>query len=225
MTQPMNLRNTLILAAATVLTASTVFAETLKEGRITFEISLPMMNGEEVDEQMKAMMPYESVQYYKGNKSRNEMKAGFGSTVTLMEQGKDTMILLMDMMGMKNLRRMPLDDPKRKTSEQSPDIRYTEETKKVAGYTCKKAVITVKSEEGESVQLEAWVAEDLEVPVQGHPDFKSLKGVALEFDFKMREMSMHMKATKVEKIPVSDDLFTIPEGYKEGPMFPGTGEE
>jgi GLPGLI family protein len=197
-------------------------AETLKEGRITYEISMPKMNGEDVDEQMKAMMPYESIQYYKGDKMRNEMKAGFGSTVTLMEQGGDSITLLMEMMGMKTYRRMPVEGRKKgAVSGEKPEIKQTDESRKIAGYTCKKTLMTFKTEEGEPVQMEAWITEELEVPVQGNPQFDSVKGVALEFDFSVREMSMHMKATKVEKVPVSDDLFLIPDGFTEGPMFPG----
>ncbi|MFM2208072.1 MAG: hypothetical protein RL213_2047 [Bacteroidota bacterium] len=198
-------------------------AETLKEGRITYEISMPKLNGEDVDEQMKAMMPYESIQYYKGDKMRNEMKAGFGTTVTLMEQGGDSITLLMEMMGMKTYRRMPVDGPNKDASfsAEKPEIKQTDEARKIAGYTCKKTLMTFKSEEGEPMQLEAWITEELEVPVQGNPQFKSVKGVALEFDFSVREMSMHMKATKVEKVPVSDDLFLVPDGFTEGPMFPG----
>lgn len=216
----MKLKSTLLIAFLT-LAVFPVLAETFKEGRITYEISMPKMNGEDVDEQMKAMMPYESVNYYKGDKMRTEMKAGFGTTVTIMEQGADSIVLLMDMMGMQTYRRMPMDNSRMKRSDKKPDITYTNETKKIAGYTCKKTMFTFETEEGEKAEMEAWITEEIEVPIQGHPDFQSIKGVALEYDFSMREMSMHLKAVKVEKVPVGDDMFSIPDGYTESAGFPG----
>ncbi|MFM2135442.1 MAG: hypothetical protein RL021_842 [Bacteroidota bacterium] len=213
----MKFLQTLFLVALTL----SATAETFKEGVITYEISMPKMNGEDVDEQMKAMMPYETVNYYKGDKLRTEMKAGFGTSATIMEQGKDSILVLMEMMGMKTYRRMPVDNPKMKRSDKKPEITYTGETKKVAGYTCKKTLFTFETEEGEKAEMEAWITEEIEVPVQGNPDFQSIKGLALEYDFSMREMSMHLKAVKIEKVPVGDEMFTIPDGYTEGAGFPG----
>src|SRR5437016_12637804 len=73
--------------------------EKLKEGKATFEISYP--DAEEMNDQMLAMMPKESVSYFKDGKTRTEIKAGYGTTVVLSDPDKKESYVCMDMMGKK----------------------------------------------------------------------------------------------------------------------------
>jgi hypothetical protein len=75
------------LTSVLVLSVGFVFAqEKLKEGKVTYEISYP--EAEEMNDQMLAMMPTESVVYFKNGKMRSETKMGFGNTVMLYDPEK-----------------------------------------------------------------------------------------------------------------------------------------
>src|SRR6187399_2450156 len=73
--------------------------EKLSEGKVIYEITYPDM---EMDPQMAAMMPTESVVYFKGPLSRTETSMGMGiSSATIVNSKTNEMTALTDMMGTK----------------------------------------------------------------------------------------------------------------------------
>ncbi len=100
---------------------------------------------------------------------------------------------------------------------QTPDslersIAYKDdETRKIAGYTCRKAVITSKMG-GEEQKQTVWYTPK----IQGvHNSFPDLKGFPLKFTDKVRGMTKITKADTVEEKSLGSAYFdTNPEGYK-----------
>ncbi|NTV83359.1 MAG: hypothetical protein HGA23_03535 [Bacteroidales bacterium] len=198
-----------------VLTIFTLFSfqVTAKEfkGVITYKISI---EGSGVTEEMKTMMPKTMIMTIKGNKARSEMVMSMGKTVSISDGDNKTAITLMDMMGQKLAIQSNYEEIMKEMAD-SPEakVEVTSETKEIAGYTCKKAVVTIPEEEMEII---VYYTEELGTSALNfdNPQFKDINGVMLEFEMPNESFSMHFTAISVEKKNVDDSEFTIPEGYQ-----------
>jgi len=186
------------------------FAKEFK-GVITYKITV---EGSGVTEEMKTMMPKTMVMTIKGNKARSEMVMSMGKTVSISDGDNKTAITLMDMMGQKIAIQSNYEEIMKEMAD-SPEakVEVTGETKEIAGYTCKKAVVTIPEEEMEII---VYFTEELGTSALNfdNPQFKDINGVMLEFEMPNESFSMHFTAISVEKKNVEDSEFTIPEGYQ-----------
>lgn len=186
--------------------------KTMNEGKLIFEISYP--NSEMSDQQL-AMMPTEMVMYIKKDKSRMEMSMGMGMTTVVISDNKAKVATtLMDVMGNKIATKSTEADVEKQNAEQGDfNVAITDETKTIAGFTCKKAVVT--DSEGETSDI--YFCEDikLEGGNWSQKQFKDIKGMPLMYSFKQRGMNMQMTATKISSEKVDDGKFAIPSDYKE----------
>lgn len=181
----------------------------LNEGKIVFAITYPDM---EMDAQMLAMMPTESVVFIKGAMSRTELTMGMGiSSSSIMNSKTGEVIALTDMMGSKSAMKMTADDVKKsKKTDDKPVITLTSETKNIVGYTCKKAV--VKS--GETTSLEVYYTDQISSTTAATLEWKEIKGFPMEYFLDQNGLRMKFTAKSVSPEKVSDDMFTIPKEYK-----------
>jgi GLPGLI family protein len=214
----MNKTKTMMLLLIT-MAANTIYvnAQKIDEGKVVFEISYP--DADMPDEQM-AMMPTESKMFFKDNQARIEMKMGMGmSQVMLFDNKNKMMTMLMDMMGNKIAVKMTEEDIKKrkeKEGKQDYDVKLTDETKEIAGYKCKKAVVTNKDGSFDLYYTDQiaykngdWVS-----------DFKGIDGFPLQYKITNNNLTMQMNAKSVSKEKVEDSMFKIPDDYK-----PMTSEE
>ena len=130
-----------------------------------------------------------SVTYLKGDLVKTTMKSDMGRSTIYRDNAKKLTTMIMEMMGNKNgfyatdedmanmqkrrdsmiaerrkadtnaSRRMPPVEKNQGTTE----ISVTGETKKIAGYDCKKAIIKSKDEKGEEVQFTSQVMSVVEI--------------------------------------------------------------
>ena len=181
------------------------------KGVITYKITV---EGSGVTDEMKNMMPKSMIMSVKGNKSRSEMVMSMGKTVSITDGDSKTTTTLMDMMGQKLAIQMSTDEIMKEISD-APEakVEVTSETKEIAGYLCKKAIVTIAEEDQEII---VYFTEELGTGAMNfdNPQFKDINGVMLEFEMPGDEFSMHFVATSVEKKNVEDSEFTIPEGYQ-----------
>ena len=188
-----------------------VAQEKLKEGKITFEITIN--NAEEMSDQMLAMMPSEMVVYFKEGRSRGEMEMMGGKVITITDGKTGETFSCMDIMGKKQAVKITKEDAE-KEREKSGDyeVKITDETKDIAGYKCKKAIITFEKDEKEST-AEVWYTNELEASNSEKYAWKGIDGYMMEFSVDQRAMGMKFTCTEVKKQPVNDDMFKIPDGY------------
>lgn len=96
-------------------------------------------------------------------------------------------------------------------------IEQTTETKLIANYKCKKAIIKF---EDNSVwkDFEIYYTDEigLENPNKNNP-FSEVKGVILDYRMSFQKIKMSLIATKVEASEVADEEFDIPVGYNKVP--------
>jgi GLPGLI family protein len=187
------------------------------EGKITFSIDFPGMQ----DPQTKAMLPTEAVSYFKNKKSRMEMTMMMGMTnTTISDADAGTAVILMDMMGQKYAvsTDKAATDKESKELESKAKVSVSNETKVIAGYTCKKAIIEFPSEKNpkEMSKMTVWFTKEIDLTkgyVKG--PMGKIDGSVLEFSMNEGPMAMVLSAKDVVKVKVADDKFVVPDGYKK----------
>ncbi|MCE9538661.1 MAG: DUF4412 domain-containing protein [Bacteroidetes bacterium] len=180
------------------------------EGTVTYSISF---EGSGLPPEALAMFKgSETVTYIKSDKFRVDMNMPMQSSSFIMDNKTKNIISLMDIMGKKYLIKMNESDIK-KEQDTAPEIiiKYTEETKMIAGYKCKKAEIT--SKDSKSAAINVFYTE--EIPTNDvKPIYKGLKGFPMEYSINQGGMEMQLTAKNISKEKVSDSKFEIPkEGY------------
>jgi hypothetical protein len=202
------------VAAVLIVSAKAVKAqEKLKEGKVTMEISYP--DAEEMNDQMLAMMPKESITYFKDGKTRTEIVTGYGTTILLYDPDKKESYMCMDIMGRKSAIKSTEEDMEKQKAEMGEyDVKLSDDTKKIAGYTCKKAIITYKKD---GTSTDVWYTDALPHNPNSKYSWKGVDGYPLEFMMEQKtqggNIKMKLTCTKVEKTTVSDDKFKVPDGF------------
>ncbi|GAB4319894.1 MAG: hypothetical protein Kow00127_12170 [Bacteroidales bacterium] len=182
-------------------------------GIIYYEITYP---GANFDQQMMAMLPSSMKMSCKGHRSRTDLATGMGNNITIFDSEKMEGVTLMDMMGQKfaiEMTKAQIDEEMSKLED--IEVNETGETRDIAGYACKKAVITYK-QDGKAGKQEVWYTTELgEGPGYGNNLlFNQIKGIMMEFAINDSGMTMKMTATRVEKKKVPEKTFDRPDGYK-----------
>lgn len=184
------------------------------EGHISYSIDF---SSSQPDFQMYAGMLQGSKMdiYFTKGKSRAEMKMGtIMETTTITEESSGKILTLMSgMMGKKAIHSNQ-SDAANEVSKDDFKVELVNETKDIAGYKCKKALIT--NPEGNVYTF--WYTEEVKMTTKGQKYFDGygIPGMAMEFEIAEQGMNMKMSATLLEKkLPKKDKLFSmeVPEGY------------
>lgn len=192
-----------------VLSTQNLFAQDF-EGKMTMTIEY-----EEVPEEIEpylSMLPKESVLYIKGTKTRIEQNTMGGSNITIMDSKTNKGYIIMNMMGQKSAFELNgSDDADSKKDTVKPVVKVLDETKEIAGYKCKKATVKYADEEEPMV---VWFTEEIIGVYNQQYNNVGINGAIMEYNVKAQGMEMKMTVSKISKEKVSDDKFTVPEGYE-----------
>ena len=182
------------------------------EGIITYKISF---TDSKLQENQMTMFPKIMMMSIKGTKSKTEMTSVMGNTVVIYDLVEKSKVVLMDMMGQKNAIKSSREDIEKELAKSNVNVtvEVTAQTKVIAGYTCKKAVIT---DNGNKLKYDVYFTNEIGAPEMNfdNPMYKKINGVMMEFSMKSPQMTMVFSATSVEKKTLSAKDFEIPEGYK-----------
>lgn len=201
----------LMLIAFPVINSFAQNQKQLNSGKIIFDITYPEST---LDEKTMASLPTESTMLFKNDKAKVEVKMQMGQTTIISDNKTGDGTMLMDMMGKKWAIKMNKGDiQKQKEQLGKPKVEITNETKKIAGYTCKKAVISMKMKDGEK-KFDAWFTDALKARNSFSTQIDGLDGFLMEFDNTQNGIDMKMTARSVEAIEVADAEFIIPQGYE-----------
>ena len=158
-----------------------------------------------------SMMPEETEMWFKEDlvKLRMPMGMGMQSDVLLL---KDKVVLLMDLMGNK------LDMETTKKEVETENTASTKavvkliagETKNIAGYECKKAILSTPGEK----DMIVWYSDKIKSNGSWYFQMSEIKGFPLEFSMKTGEISVRMTAKEVRMESVDDAVFTVSSDYK-----------
>jgi hypothetical protein len=182
------------------------------EGIITYKISYP---DNKFSESQQAMLPKLVMVSIKGNNSRTEIKTAMGNQVELKDYSAKTNVTLIDVMGQKYAVKATAEEiEKENAKEPKATVEVTKETRVIAGYTCKKAVVTT-NDDGVIAKYDVYFTDELGPKAANfdNPLYKEIDGVMLEFSMKTPQFTMVFSATDVEKKSISGKEFEIPSDY------------
>lgn len=172
------------------------------EGVIEFKIESPG-----IDESMKSMMPKKTTSFIKDQKVRTEMDNPMtGKSITIVDNEQKKVFQLMNMGGAKKCIVIDIDD---EDENKESEINKLEETKEIAGYTCKKVEII----QDENITI-AWVTDEIQAPANRKFNEK-LDGFPLSYEVENNGITMIMTATNIEEKRVNNSKFVVPQGYEK----------
>lgn len=202
-------------------------------------------------------MEASTTMYYRGDMSKVESTSDFGNNIIITDKKNKKTTTLTEAMGRKfgfysteedekamrsrmdssrNARRDSLEKAGIPISKPAkPEVEYINETKKIAGYTCKKAILKSKNQRGEINSTIVWYCPDFKMAegfslgggtgrgmmaMAGVNGLDQIEGFPMEYQMERNNgMKMHMTVTKVQLDAVIEDkVFEIPKGYDIKPM-------
>jgi hypothetical protein len=200
-------------------------------------------------------MESSSTLYYTPDRTKLESTSDFGNNIVISDRKEKKTTTLIEAMGKKTgfysteedeaamRNRMDSARNARRDSLQklglpiaapsTPEILYSEETKQIAGYTCKKAVIRTKDRQGAVNESTVWYCPEFKMgegfsfgggrggmmggPMMGGLNgLDKIEGFPMEYSMsRSNGMKMHMTVTKVQlDAAIDDKTFEVPKGYE-----------
>lgn len=183
-------------------------------GTIEYELKY-----EGMDPAQEAQMPKTISTIISGNKSKTVLDAGMYAMNTITDGDNETVLIYLDIMGQKMAYKQTKEDiDKAQADAVKPTVKLIDETKQIAGYTAKKAEITVIDEETleENVTV-IWYTDELGISSKANfaNQHDGIDGYPLETISKGNEVTQIMTATSVKKGKVKDTEFLLPSDAKE----------
>ena len=152
--------------------------------------------------------------YLKGGLSRSDMVTALGTSTTIYDSRSGNGAVLKEYSGQKLLIKMNRNNWLDKNKKyEGISFTPTNETKIIAGYTCKKA--TAKLKDGTSFTV--YYTTDLTTENKEYDyQFKTLPGLALEYESTVGNLHVRYTASKINFDPVPAQRFAVPQsGYRE----------
>jgi|AntAceMinimDraft_14_1070370.scaffolds.fasta_scaffold82667_1 GLPGLI family protein len=181
------------------------------KGVVTYGITY---EGDEIDAATQAQLPTGVIVSILGNKVRNEQVSAFYSMASISNMDDGSAIILIDAMGMKigvNQSKEDIDGNIEEASLEDPVVTLLDETKEIAGYTCKKAEVS----NGDDI-IEVYYTDEINVPtgMNDNNGFKGINGLLMEYSVVQEGMIMIMTVKEVKKGKVNKGMFVIPDDYE-----------
>jgi GLPGLI family protein len=205
-------KNVALAALLLSITGFSAIAQSKKpfEGTIVYSLNFDEAGLDPASASM--LQGREMIISIKGDKSRMEMDMGMMKTATISDNKAGSAVTLMDIMGQKMALKMSKEEIEKQRSEvKEPTIKYTEETKEIAGYKCKKAIAL--TEEGD--ELAIFYTDEIPNSNASNNQFKGLNGFPLEYQANQNGLKMLVTAKSVKLGKVDDSKFKVSSEYKE----------
>lgn len=181
------------------------------EGKITYEITYPESS---IPEAQQQQLPSNLTLYIKDNKVKTEMITGMFTRKTIKDAEQQKATTLLEIMGQKYAIEQTKEDIQEQIKEQgNPEVQVTDETKEIAGYECKKAVVTSEDGEKQDVFFSPEIGSS-ELNFDS-PAYKQINGIPLDYQMKTNMFTMKLTATEIETKKIKDESFAIPDDYKK----------
>jgi hypothetical protein len=195
-----------VLSLALLTTTLTFAQKKMSYGVMNFEIT--NIEGNPMAAMLKGTPVV--VSFSKGKYATDiNMMNGMVRTKTVSDKKKGTQYLLQDIMGTK----AKIDLVAERNKKEKPTFTYAydeQTTKKIAGYNCKKVVVT--DAEGQAATF--FVTNDFAVDgSQLNAQYEQLKGFPLEYELNQSGMIMTITAKDVKKEKPKAEAFETPESY------------
>jgi len=150
---------------------------------------------------------------FKDGNTRVDINGSMFQTAIINANKKSTM--LFEMMGQKYKTDFTKDmQDARAMKDNSYNVELTNETKKIAGYNCKKAI--VKTKDGNSYDV--YYTDEIPGGLDKAFPYQKIKGFPMEYQKDSKGVTVAYIVTSIDfTTPVSEDAFKIPDGYEQMP--------
>ena len=207
-----SIKTFVILMAISFTFCSASFAQKKFRGILTVSYSYTGMDAATIAQlpKSKTLMVYD-------NLSKEQTNYGPVLMEQILNGDAKTISILLDQMGDKKYLKFTTEESKQ-LADKVTDIKiiYTEETKSIAGYTCKKAIVTSKNEDGITISDTVFYSEELgNEALNWGSKFEGLKGMPMQYKVTQDELVITVMVTEVKKGKVKDTDFLIPSDYVE----------
>jgi len=190
------------LAIAFLLSSFSIIAQDF-EGTITYEMVYENLSPQ--IKPMAGMLPKSSTVEVRGELSKTTTPNAMGGEINvIINSTTPETLTLMNLMGQKYATKMNSEDIK---DEEKPEIVYTDETKEILGYDCKKAVATDK----EGNEVEVYYTEEIDVKVSNSVD--GIKGFPMQVMITQDMFTMTQTVTEIDKGKVKKIKMEVPSDY------------
>ncbi|MCK9613579.1 MAG: hypothetical protein PHR81_10830 [Bacteroidales bacterium] len=203
----------ILLCVGTFCIPST-FGQKKFKGIITYAITY----GGTIDAATAAMQPKITTLAIYENKQKSTTSTQGVTFDEITDGDNKSKITLLDLMGQKVYFKTSTTEIEAEIAENpEPEIKYSEETKSVAGYNCKKADYIMQNEDGETISSVVYYTEELGGELLNYGgQFNKLKGVPLEYTMTTPDGKIiTFAASEVKRGKVKDTDFLIPADYVE----------
>ncbi len=213
MNYKINLLLVLFIAFALFSCKEISYKDRIKEGYIQYDIEYM---DDSLNEFMYNLLPQKMTIKFKDDNTVNKME-GFSGVVSfthIQNVKKEKNITLVKFMN-KRYKYIEQQEEESLFFEEIPGMKIssTDEVKTILGYECKKAIVTSKSNEFDPFPI--YYTQDISIRhANSHTPFKSIDGVLMQFQVRLYDINMQFNACNVKEAKISDEEFTIPEGYE-----------
>lgn len=209
----MKLKTILILLFAALFSSASFGQGTT---HIVYDVSVTSNNPQM--QSMQSMFDGSTMEMYSNREycRANMVLGSISKTTTITDlKTKNGIVLISSMVGKMAMKMTPEDFDKKKSDTANVKVQLIDSTKRIAGYECKKAVLTINN----GFSFDMWYTKDIDMgEITGMPDgYEKVPGTPLEFTVNQGPMKMTYTASKIElNTKVDDSVFDmkIPEGYK-----------
>lgn len=182
------------------------------EGIIEYNVSYPKM---EKDNFMRDFMPNKMKMYFKDNTYSNTLSAGMGMFKSSFVCNKDDqeflqMVKLINKKYSLHIKGEEITQSMKNKPTYS--VEFTSDVKKIIGYNCNKAIVTVNNEQQDAFVVYYTDKINIETPNWCN-EFKEIPGVLLEYQYEKYGVCMRFTAKKITFKKVDDDEFILPKDY------------
>ena len=190
-----------------------LYHKSISEGVIEFEITYPETDAGDL---MASLLPSEMTLKFKDNKTIGELSSmGIFKTSLIAYPDSKKVAQLVKIMTKKYVLMLDSTEVKDLYSElPEMTIHFVDETKEIAGYKCKKAIITFKNNIKD--EFSVYYTNDIEIKNSNwYTPFYEIDGVLLEYQVRKYNIEMRLTATRVTNSTVDDSEFEIPPDYNK----------
>lgn len=173
------------------------------EGTITYQMVYENLSPQ--IKPMAGMLPKSSTVNVKGELSKTTTPNAMGGEINvIINSATGETLTLMDLVGQKYATKMTPENIK---DEDKPEIEYTEETKEILGYMCKKAIAIDKK----GNEIEVYYTEEIDVKVSSSVD--GIKGFPMQVIINQNMFTMTQTVTDIKKGKVKKIKMDVPSDF------------
>lgn len=183
----------------------------ITEGTIVYNMEIRPGNGTSM--QNGLVTGASNTVYVKGNNSRVDMISSLGNETTIHDAKLGNAVILKEFSGQKLMIRLNHENWITKNSSYN-NIKFDllDETKKIAGYSCRKAL--AKMTDGKTF-IVYYTTELTVANKEYNPTFTNLPGLAMEYEIESGNMIFRFTVSKISLEPVQISKFDFPRaGYR-----------